>query len=211
LLFILGADWVGWRLFEHCLRLSSSIRWPATAIGLSSLRARPATRGDTIHFLAARVVIGCHHLFSPARIIDSVNTKAAESDLAKAIHSMIRVLDEARSVDFYNKAFSLEVAQRLDFETFTLIYLSNANSPFEVELTVNKGRTEPYAPGDGYGHLAVSVADLDSEHDRIGALGLNPKKIVEFNHDGALIARFFFIEDPDGYKIEVLQRGGRFQ
>jgi lactoylglutathione lyase len=123
---------------------------------------------------------------------------------------MIRVLDEARSVDFYNKAFSLEVAQRLDFETFTLIYLSNTEQPFEVELTVNKGRTEPYVLGDGYGHLAVSVADLDSEHDRLGALGLNPKKIVDFNHDGASIARFFFVEDPDGYKIEVLQRGGRY-
>ncbi|TGT22283.1 lactoylglutathione lyase, partial [Mesorhizobium sp. M4B.F.Ca.ET.169.01.1.1] len=57
--------------------------------------------------------------------------------MAKTIHSMIRVLDEARSVDFYNKAFGLEVAQRLDFETFALIYLSNGDSPFEVELTVN--------------------------------------------------------------------------
>ncbi|TPK80922.1 VOC family protein [Mesorhizobium sp. B2-4-17] len=131
--------------------------------------------------------------------------------MAKAIHTMIRVLEEDRSIDFYNKAFGLEVAQRLDFETFTLIYLSNADAPFEVELTVNKGRQEPYTLGDGYGHLAVSVADLDGEHDRLGALGLNPKKIVEFDRDGSLIARFFFIEDPDGYKVEVLQRGGRFQ
>ena len=131
--------------------------------------------------------------------------------MAKAIHSMIRVLEEARSVDFYRNAFGLDIADRLDFETFTLIYLANPETGFELELTVNKGRTEPYALGDGYGHLAVSVADLDSEHDRIGALGLNPKKIVEFNRDGTQIARFFFIEDPDGYKIEVLQRGGRFQ
>jgi lactoylglutathione lyase len=131
--------------------------------------------------------------------------------LAKAIHTMIRVLDEARSVDFYRKAFGLDVAERLDFETFTLVYLSNAEAELEVELTVNKGRQEPYALGDGYGHLAVSVADLDSEHDRLGALGLNPKKIVEFNRDGAVLARFFFIEDPDGYKIEVLQRQGRFK
>lgn len=166
---------------------------------------------ETSRFPAVCVVIGCHHLFLPARIIDFQSTKAAETDLAKAIHTMIRVLDEARSIDFYSKAFGLDVAQRLDFETFTLVYLSNADSPFEVELTVNKGRMEPYALGDGYGHLAVSVVDLDSEHDRLGALGLNPKKIVEFNRDGALIARFFFIEDPDGYKIEVLQRGGRFQ
>ena len=124
---------------------------------------------------------------------------------------MIRVLDEARSVDFYRKAFGLDVAERLDFETFTLVYLGNAETDFELELTVNKGREEPYAPGDGYGHLAVSVADLDSEHDRLGALGLNPRKIVEFDRDGVRLARFFFIEDPDGYKIEVLQRGGRFK
>ncbi|MEI8715722.1 VOC family protein [Mesorhizobium sp. ISC11] len=131
--------------------------------------------------------------------------------MAKAIHSMIRVLEEARSVDFYRNAFGLNVADRLDFETFTLLYLSNAEAGFELELTVNKDRQEAYGLGDGYGHFAVSVADLDSEHDRLGALGLNPKKIVEFNRDGSLIARFFFIEDPDGYKIEVLQRGGRFQ
>ncbi|MEO5755893.1 MAG: VOC family protein [Mesorhizobium sp.] len=131
--------------------------------------------------------------------------------MAKAIHSMIRVLDEARSVRFYQDAFGLDVADRLDLETFTLIYLCNAETGFELELTVNKGRQEPYVLGDGYGHLAVSVTDLDGEHDRLGALGLNPRKIVEFNRDGALIARFFFIEDPDGYKIEVLQRGGRFQ
>lgn len=124
---------------------------------------------------------------------------------------MIRVLDEARSVDFYRNAFGLDVADRLDFESFTLIYLSNADTPFELELTVNKGRQEPYALGDGYGHFAVSVADLDSEHDRLGALGFSPKKIVEFNRDGTLLARFFFIEDPDGYKIEVLQRSGRFK
>ena len=124
---------------------------------------------------------------------------------------MIRVLDEARSVDFYRNAFGLDIADRLDFETFTLVYLSNPDTPFEVELTVNKGREQPYALGDGYGHLAVSVADLDSEHDRLGALGFNPKKIVEFDRDGTRIARFFFIEDPDGYKIEVLQRGGRFK
>lgn len=124
---------------------------------------------------------------------------------------MVRVLDEVRSVDFYQKAFGLSVAERLDFDSFTLIYLSNEEQEFEVELTVNKERTEPYVLGDGYGHLAVSVADLDAEHDKMTALGLNPKNIVEFKRDGALFARFFFIEDPDGYKIEVLQRQGRFK
>ena len=131
--------------------------------------------------------------------------------MAKAIHSMIRVLDEKKSTDFYRLAFGLEVAERLDFETFTLIYLSNEESEFELELTVNKDRTEPYVLGDGYGHLAFSVADLNAEHQRATVAGLNPGKIVAFNRDGTLLARFFFLVDPDGYKIEVLQRHGRYK
>ena len=131
--------------------------------------------------------------------------------MAKAIHTMIRVIDEARSVSFYDQAFGLKVAERLDFPDFTLVYLSNAETPFEVELTVNKGRANPYELGDGYGHVAVSVDDLDAEHARFEAAGLKPRNIVEFNRDGGLFARFFFVEDPDGYKIEVLQRHGRFK
>lgn len=130
--------------------------------------------------------------------------------MAKIIHSMIRVLDEQRSLDFYANAFGLTIADRLDFETFTLVYLSNRESTFELELTINKDRTEPYVLGDGYGHLAVSVTDLDQEHDRMKGLGLEPRDIVELKNNGTAIARFFFISDPDGYKIEVLQRRGRF-
>ena len=130
--------------------------------------------------------------------------------MTKAIHSMIRVLDEARSVDFYRRAFGLDIAQRLDFPDFTLVYLSNPETDFELELTVNKGRTEPYQLGDGYGHLAFSVEDLDAEHARLTAEGLAPRKLVDFAPGGSVIARFFFIADPDGYQIEVLQRGGRY-
>ena len=131
--------------------------------------------------------------------------------MAKMIHTMIRVLDEARSVEFYNKAFGLEIADRVAFPTFTLIYLSNAETGFELELTVNQGRSEPYVLGEAYGHLAVSVDELKDEHARLAALGLNPGKIVELNRDGKLFALLFFVTDPDGYKIEVIQRHGRFQ
>lgn len=131
--------------------------------------------------------------------------------MAKAIHAMIRVLDEARSVAFYRAAFGLDVADRFDFDSFTLIYLRNPEADFEIELTVNKGRTEPYDLGDGYGHVAFAVADLDAEHARFAAAGLAPRKIVEFNRDGALMARFFFVADPDGYQIEVLQTHGRYR
>lgn len=130
--------------------------------------------------------------------------------MAKAIHSMIRVLDEARSVEFYDKAFGLKVVDRLDFPDFTLLYLRNADSTFELELTVNKGQTEPYDLGNGYGHIAFSVENATAERERFEAEGLNPRKLVDFAPAGEVIARFFFVQDPDGYEIEVLQRGGRY-
>ena len=130
--------------------------------------------------------------------------------MAKQIHSMIRVFDEARSAAFYDKAFGLKVADRLDFPDFTLVYLSNPETEFELELTINKDRTTPYDLGDGYGHLAVSVEDLEAEHARFEAEGLAPRKLVEFAPAGEVIAKFFFVADPDGYQIEVLQRGGRY-
>ena len=131
--------------------------------------------------------------------------------MAKYIHSVIRVLDEDRSVVFYRQVFGLEVAERLDFPEFTLIYLANGESGTELELTVNKDRSEPYDLGDGYGHVAFSVDDLDATHARLTAEGYAPRKLVDFAPGGEVIARFFFIADPDGYQIEVLQRGGRYQ
>ncbi|MET3598329.1 VOC family protein [Martelella mangrovi] len=131
--------------------------------------------------------------------------------MAKMIHSMIRVLDEARSIDFYNLLFGLEVVDRYPFEGFTLIYLANAETGFELELTVNEGQSEAYDLGNGYGHLAVSVDDIAAEHERLTALGIPVGKLVTMEREGATFARFFFVTDPDGYKIEVLQRGGRFQ
>jgi lactoylglutathione lyase len=130
--------------------------------------------------------------------------------MAKPVHAMIRVRDEARSRAFYAKAFGLELAERLAFPGFALIYLRHPSSPFEVELTVNFDRATPYDLGDGYGHIAVIVDDLASEHARFERENLAPGPLRELLHDGALLARFFFATDPDGYKIEVIQKGGRF-
>ena len=130
--------------------------------------------------------------------------------MAKAIHHMIRVMDEAASVSFYALAFGLAVKDRFAFDGFTLVYLKNAENDFEVELTINHGRTEAYTHGTGYGHLAFSVSDIDAEHARFAGAGLTPTPVKDFHRDGALLARFFFVTDPDGYKIEVLQRHGRY-
>lgn len=131
--------------------------------------------------------------------------------MAKAIHMMVRVLDEKRSVDFYRRAFGLTIADRFDFDGFTLVYLRNPEADFEVELTINHGRTEPYPHGEAYGHIAFAVDDLDAEHARFEREGLKPNPIKEFFRDGALMARFFFVQDPDGYKIEMLQKHGRYR
>ncbi|MDR3532916.1 MAG: VOC family protein [Rhodopila sp.] len=131
--------------------------------------------------------------------------------MAKPIHSMIRVLDEARSVDFYRRAFGMEIADRFALDGFTLVYLRAPEDDFEVELTINHGRTEPYTQDEGYGHLAVVVPDVAKEQARFAADGLNPGTVKEFRIEGALIARFFFVTDPDGYRIEVLERHGRYR
>ncbi len=131
--------------------------------------------------------------------------------MAKAIHTMIRVLDLDRSISFYDQAFGLQEVDRFDFDDFTLVYLRNDESGFEVELTLNKGETEPYDLGNGYGHLAVSVDDVEAEHQRFEESGLGPRRLVELEKDGQVLGKFFFVADPDGYQIEVLQRGGRYR
>ena len=128
----------------------------------------------------------------------------------KMIHSMVRVRELTRSLAFYESALQMHVADRFDFDGFTLAYLRTADGDFELELTHNHGEERDYDLGDGYGHIALSVADLDAEHKRLSDGGHAPTDIKEFFRDGALMARFFFLQDPDGYKIEILQRHGRY-
>ncbi len=69
--------------------------------------------------------------------------------MAKLIHSMVRVLNETRSIEFYEKAFGLKVSDRYVFDTFTIVYMRSTEADFEIELTVNHGRDKPYDVGDG--------------------------------------------------------------
>jgi len=131
--------------------------------------------------------------------------------MAKIIHVMLRCLDLAASKAFYQTAFGLEPSHELDFPDFTLSYLRNAENDMEIELTWNKDRREPYTHGDGYGHVAICVDDIQAEHARLKRAGLSPLDIKSFREGDILLATFFFILDPDGYKIEVLQRHGHYQ
>ena len=131
--------------------------------------------------------------------------------MAKPLHVMVRVKDLPKSINFYESAFHMKVADRFDFDGFSLVYLRNPDYDFEIELTWNKGQEDAYSHGSGYGHVAFAVDDLDGERGRLERLGFTPNPIKEFHRNGGLMARFFFIQDPDGYKIEILQRHGRYQ
>jgi lactoylglutathione lyase len=131
--------------------------------------------------------------------------------LAKLIHTMIRVLDLERSFAFYSQAFDMRETHRLDFPDFLLVYLRGADTDAEIELTVNKGRSESYSHGSGYGHVGFAVKDIEDTHKRFETLGLAPTALKEFRQTDILLARFFFVVDPDGYKIEVLERAGHYQ
>lgn len=118
-------------------------------------------------------------------------------------HSMIRVLDVERSIAFYEKALGLTVVRTVDVpeHKFTLVFLADESSDFTLELTHNYDH-EPYHLGDGYGHIALTVPDLVQSNEYHKGMGLDCSPL-RFAEDGK--PRYYFIEDPDGYEIELLQ------
>lgn len=130
--------------------------------------------------------------------------------MSKFLHLMIRVESLDPSIAFYRDAFGMRESHRLDFDTFTLVYLRDPESGAEIELTLNKGTTTPYTHGTGYGHVAFAVNDIEAFRDHLLSLGMQPGDLKSLTHNGAIVARFFFVTDPDGYKIEVLSREGHY-
>jgi lactoylglutathione lyase len=130
--------------------------------------------------------------------------------MSKFLHLMVRVESLDHSIAFYQDAFGMRESHRLDFDTFTLVYLRDPETGAEIELTLNKGTTTPYTHGTGYGHVAFAVDEIEAFRDRLLNQGMQPGDLKSLTHDGAIAARFFFITDPDGYKIEVLSREGHY-
>ncbi|WP_046006230.1 VOC family protein [Pseudoalteromonas rubra] len=131
--------------------------------------------------------------------------------MAKLIHSMVRVMDLQKSLTFYHDVLALGERRRIEFDDFSLVYLGNQEADFELELTWNHGTEQPYELGNGYGHIAVVVDELAPVHAKALALGYQPKEIKSFYNGDTLVARFFFIADPDGYQIEVIERSEMFK
>ncbi|MBC3796191.1 VOC family protein [Acetobacterium tundrae] len=124
----------------------------------------------------------------------------------KMAHTMIRVLNLEKSLAFYKEALGFEEVKRNDQPEgeFTLVFLGDGESNgHQLELTYNYGQVVPYDLGTGYGHLALRVDDLEAAHAEHQAKGYKPTDLKGLSGDGK--PRFYFLADPDGYKIEIIR------
>ena len=125
---------------------------------------------------------------------------------AELIHTMIRVVDEERSLAFYRAVgFEERGRKRVGGDTATVIFLALPGDGARLELTFNHGQTEPYDIGTGYGHIAVTVDDLDATLERLAAEGIEPEKPPYSVREGG--SRLCFVRDPDDYRIELIELG----
>ncbi len=126
----------------------------------------------------------------------------------KYLHTMIRVLDLNKSMDFYTRLLGMNELRRKDFPTgkFTLAFVGYGDETDNtvVELTHNWDQKEPYDLGDAFGHLALGVKDIYATCEALEKEGISiPRPPGPMKHGGSVIA---FIEDPDGYKIELIEK-----
>ena len=124
------------------------------------------------------------------------------------LHTMIRVFDLDKSIAFYTGQLGMKLLRRKDYPTgeFTLAFVGygDEESNAVIELTHNWGQKEPYQLGTAFGHLAIGVPDIYGTCERLAKDGVKiPRPPGPMKHGGSVIA---FIEDPDGYKIELIEK-----
>lgn len=127
---------------------------------------------------------------------------------ARFLHTMIRVFDLDKSIDFYTRLLGMKLLSRKDYPSgeFTLAFVGygEEDSTAVIELTHNWGQKEPYQQGDAWGHIAIGVKDVYAVCDALAKAGAKiPRPAGPMKHGTSVIA---FVEDPDGHKIELCTR-----
>ena len=131
-----------------------------------------------------------------------------DSDRFRLLHTMVRVRDLDRSLDFYTRLLGMKMLRRMDYPSgkFTLAFVGygSEDSTAVIELTHNWDQAEPYDLGTGYGHMAIGVPDIYGTCQAMSDEGATiTRPPGPMKHGSTVIA---FVEDPDGYKIELIQR-----
>jgi len=128
---------------------------------------------------------------------------------ARYIHTCYRILDPEKSTDFYVNKLGMKKVGEMDLGSATNHFFAMEADPSQpmLELTHNHDRTEPYEKGEGYAHVAFTVDGLEETVENLKSQGvevtLEPKTLTADGND----YKIAFIEDPDGYKIELVERG----
>lgn len=137
-----------------------------------------------------------------------MNTTPDGAGRNRMLHTMIRVRDLEKSLDFYTRLLGMRELRRSDYPDgkFTLAFVGYGpeENHTVLELTHNWDQEEDYDLGSGWGHVAIGVADIHGTCDRLKAEGVKvPRPPGPMKHGSTVIA---FVEDPDGYKIELIER-----
>ncbi|MDR6770996.1 lactoylglutathione lyase [Azospirillum sp. BE72] len=125
----------------------------------------------------------------------------------RLLHTMLRVLDLEKSLDFYTRLLGMKLLRRNDYEggRFTLAFVGygEESDTAVLELTHNWDQKEPYEIGTAYGHIALGVPDIYGTCEKLAAERVKiPRPPGPMKHGTTVIA---FIEDPDGYKVELIE------
>lgn len=121
-------------------------------------------------------------------------------------HTCYRISEIERSVNFYETLGFVELRRMPIREEAINVFMGLPDDDLEprLELTFNFGRTEPYEIGTGYGHIAITTADLDALLDQLSGHGIEPERPPYSVREGG--SRLCFVRDPDGYRIEIIER-----
>jgi lactoylglutathione lyase len=125
--------------------------------------------------------------------------------VSELIHTCYRVVDLDRSIAFYEKLGMEEVGRISIRDEAINVFMGLPGDGPRLELTYNIGRTEPYEIGTGYGHIAITVDDMDGALARLAAVGIEPERPPYSVREGG--SRLCFVRDPDDYRIEVIEAG----